>query len=55
MCDRNFNIKIMVLATHNTAILVLIMIFCSLVQSSSRLHAKTDVAEKIANLNVFLF
>ena len=44
-----------VLATNSTAILVLVMVFCSFVQSSSRLRAETDVAEKIANLSVFEF
>ena len=55
LCQEFKHLVTKMLNTNTTAILVLVMVFCSLVQSSSELHAKTDVTKKMADLNVFLF
>ena len=52
---RNLNVKIQILGANTTGIFAFVMVFCGSVQSFSELHAIIDVAEKIANLNVFLF
>ena len=53
---KTFNIKTQKTRLNTAAIFLLVMVFCSLVQSSLDLRAKTDDAsEKIANLTVFLF
>ena len=55
LCQKFEHWETKILDANITAILLLVMVFGSLVRSFSKQRAKTDVTEKIANLNVVLF